>query len=149
MHPFIFQHNLTRLQAPGLFAYRLGVLNTLICIMFLAGTVAYTWAGISNEGELISWALFYGIFSGAQLSLTPTIIATALAPNLMVLGTLSGMMTFMCALGVLIGNPIAGALHDQGWVAIETFCGTCLVVASLMQVVVRVLLKGWSLKAWV
>ena len=40
------------------------------------------------------------------------------------------MQSVPAAVGLLIGNPIAGAVKDRGWVGLEVFSG-CFVLAAL------------------
>lgn len=53
----------------------------------------------------------YGFASGAIVSLLPAVVAR-LNPNMAILGTRMGMCFTFAGTGLLIGNPIAGALSD-------------------------------------
>ena len=111
---------------PGLLADRLGSLNTLLPISFVASVMAFAWTGIRNVAGTIVLASIYGYASGAIVSLPPTILAK-LTPNMGVLGTRMGMSFTFAGTGLLIGNPIAGALlsHDGTvcWEA-QLFCAS-------------------------
>ncbi|KAB8264262.1 major facilitator superfamily domain-containing protein [Aspergillus pseudonomiae] len=96
---------------PGLVADRLGSLNTIIPMGLGAAVLAYAWIGIKNLAGTIVFACLYGFFSGAIVSLPPTIVAR-LSPNMNIVGTRMGMCFTFAGLGLLIGNPIAGALLD-------------------------------------
>jgi MFS family permease len=96
---------------PGLVADRFGSLNTIIPMALSAAILAYAWMGIKNIAGTIVFACLYGFASGAIVSLPPTIVAR-LSPNMSIVGTRMGMCFTFAGLGLLIGNPIAGALLD-------------------------------------
>lgn len=66
------------------------------------------------------------------------VVWAALSPNLKVLGTRIGMMTVPMAVGLLIGNPIAGALvHGSSFTGLQVFCGITVVLAGLFLLAAR------------
>ena len=75
-------------------------------------------------------------FSGALVSLPPTVVAT-LCPNMGVIGTRIGMFLFPTSIGLLIGNPIAGAILKSGWVDIQAFCGTIAAMTTILVTAAR------------
>lgn len=97
--------------APGILADHFGSLNTIIPISLIAAVLAFAWIVIRNEAGTIVFAILYGFASGAIVSLPATILAR-LTSNLSILGTRMGMSFTFAGLGLLIGNPIAGALLD-------------------------------------
>ena len=121
---------------PGLLADRIGSLNTIIPISLIATVLAFAWIGIKNEAGTIVFAIIYGYASGAIVSLPPTILAK-ITPNLNIVGTRMGMCFSFAGLGLLIGNPIAGALLDlkhmvfwksQLFSAVTVLTGSCFFV---------------------
>ncbi|KAJ5690172.1 Major facilitator superfamily domain general substrate transporter [Penicillium macrosclerotiorum] len=127
--------------APGLIADRIGSLNTALPITFMAAVLAFAWIGIRNEPGTIVFACLYGFASGATVSLPPTILAR-LTPDMSVVGTRMGMCFAFAALGLLIGNPIAGALlnleHAIFWKA-QLFSALMVGVGTLFFAVLRIL----------
>ncbi|KAM0123635.1 hypothetical protein ACHAO1_011250, partial [Botrytis cinerea] len=89
--------------------------------------------------------MFYGFFSGALTSLSPN-LAVALSPDMSVLGVRLGMLLIPISVGILVGNPIAGALESYGWIALQTFTAALLMASFVVGIVVRVLMYGKSLK---
>ena len=71
--------------------------------------LAFAWLGITNAPGFWVFCVLYGFFSGAIVSLPPTVIAT-LSPDMSLVGTRMGMSFTAAGLGLLIGNPIAGAI---------------------------------------
>nr|POE77774.1 aspyridones efflux protein apdf [Quercus suber] len=126
---------------PAFFADRVGFLRVLTVTTLISSIIAFCWLGLTSTsaGGVIVWALFYGAFSGTFVSLqTPTV--ASITPDLSMVGGRIGMSSFCLALGVLIGNPVAGVLHESnGWVGLQTFCGACLLVAAALTAVTLVL----------
>lgn len=58
------------------------------------------------------------------------------------IGVRVGMLLFPIAVGLLIGNPIAGAvLEDGGWVGLRVFCASVIALSGGFVIVAR-LAKG-------
>ncbi|KAJ5640871.1 MFS monocarboxylate transporter [Penicillium herquei] len=126
---------------PGLIADRVGSLNTLIPVNLIATIMAFAWMGIHNEAGAIVFACIYGFASGAIVSLPPTILLR-LSPNLAIVGTRMGMAFTFAGLGLLIGNPIAGALLNLEqaifWKA-QLFCAIMVVTGLFFFTWLRLL----------
>jgi MFS family permease len=60
-------------------------------------------------GGLVVFAILYGFVSGAVVSL-PSAVVASLAPSMNLVGTWMGMSFCFAAIGILIGNPIAGTI---------------------------------------
>lgn len=137
--------------APGILADHFGSLNTIIPISFIAAVLAFAWIGIRNEAGTIVFAILYGFASGAIVSLPATILAR-LTSNMSILGTRMGMSFTFAGLGLLIGNPIAGALLDiEGaifWKG-QLFSAVMVVVGTGSFCLLRILKwnqgEGWKL----
>ena len=64
------------------------------------------------------------------MSVTAPALAT-LSNDMSLVGTHMGMSYGFGALGLLIGNPVAGVLLDRyGWIGLAAFCGTASVLAA-------------------
>lgn len=122
---------------PNFFADKTGPLNMLIVCNGCAAIVAYCWLAISNTPGVIVFCVLYGFFSGTFVSLQPTAVVT-LSPSLGVFGTRMGMNTCFCGLGILVGNPVAGAIMGGGcWLGTVLFCACCLTLGTAFAVVAR------------
>lgn len=128
----------------GVAADRLGCFNVLVPSTFLASVIAYTWVAIGDTPGLIVFAVLYGLFSGIFLSLPPTATVN-LSPSLDVIGVRIGMTVFVASVGVAIGNPIAGALLEHGWLGLQVWAASCLALGALFMAAARVSKVGWSL----
>lgn len=85
--------------------------------------------------------------SGAVVALIPVVMAT-LAPDIKILGTRLGMLSVPMALGLLVGNPIAGAMVGLGrFLGLQLFCGCTVILSALLLAAGRVV-KGLSSSTW-
>ncbi|KAJ5370752.1 Major facilitator superfamily domain general substrate transporter [Penicillium cataractarum] len=133
--------------APGILADHIGSLNTIIPISFIAAVLAFAWIGIRNEAGTIVFAILYGFASGAIVSLPATILAR-LTSNMSILGTRMGMSFTFAGLGLLIGNPIAGALRGVFWKG-QLFSAVMVAVGTVSFCLLRILKwkqgEGWKI----
>ncbi|GLA15336.1 hypothetical protein AnigIFM62618_001856 [Aspergillus niger] len=97
--------------APNMLADRLGSLNVMIFVSLVVTVLAFAWMGIHSNAGAIVFAVIYGFASGTVVALMPPVLAL-LCPDMAVVGTWMGMSFVFAGLGILIGNPIAGALLD-------------------------------------
>jgi MFS family permease len=128
---------------PGLLADKYGSLELIVVCTLASAIIGYVGIVIKSLGGLIVYSLIYGFLSGAVVSL-PSAVVAMLAPSMQLVGTWMGMSFFFAALGILIGNPIAGSIIDVeknqfggGFV----FSGTLVMVAGVLFV----LTKAWKI----
>ena len=58
------------------------------------------------------------------------------------------MMFGTTVFGLLIGNPIAGALVIRSWLELQVFFRGCLAMGTVRFVAVRVVKDGIALRVW-
>ncbi|EME85210.1 uncharacterized protein MYCFIDRAFT_65738 [Pseudocercospora fijiensis CIRAD86] len=122
---------------PNFFADKTGPLNMLIPTSALAAVLAFCWIAVDGLAGLLVFCIMYGLFSGTFVSLPPTTVVS-LSPSLSVVGTRMGMSFSFAAFGVLVGNPVAGAiLTSRGWLGLQLFCACSVVAAASVCVVAR------------
>ncbi|KAL8883867.1 MAG: hypothetical protein Q9215_007961 [Flavoplaca cf. flavocitrina] len=123
---------------PPLIAHRLGAYSTFLPSLFVTALIGFNWISVHSVEGIVVFSIFYGSFSGAVLALPPTVIV-ALSPNVRFAGTRIGMSFGAAGLGVLVGNPIYGAIVDipsgkfvgaQGFAAGMMMAGSGLILAS-------------------
>lgn len=127
--------------APSFIADFIGPLNVLSICTLIAGLLGFCWIAIpsgATVGGLVVWALLYGAFSGAFVSLQPSTVVS-ITDDLSIVGGRLGMNTFCAAIGLLIGTPIAGVIleKDPSWIGLQVFCGTTLLLGGGLVVVTR------------
>lgn len=118
---------------PGLLADRFGALEMLTLCTLGAAVLAYVGVVINTLGGLIGFAIVYGFLSGAVVSL-PSAVAATLTPDMQLVGTWMGMSFCFAAMGILIGNPIAGDIiqvPDDKFAGGFIFSGSLVMAAGL------------------
>lgn len=132
---------------PAFVADFMGPLNVLSVCTVCAGLLGFCWIAVHHTlGGLIIWALLYGAFSGAFVSLQPSTVVS-ITDDLSTVGGRLGVNTFCAALGILVGNPIAGAIVDSSWIGLQSFCGGTLLLSSVLVLITRWSIVGWQVKS--
>ena len=133
---------------PNYIADKTGPLNVLTPAAFITATVGFAWIAANNVGGVAAISLLYGFFSGALVSLPPPTIVH-LSPRLDVVGTRLGMTFFVAGLGLLVGNPVAGAIlgdsKDPSFLGVQLFCACCVMAAGVLLLVARIAKTGMKL----
>jgi predicted MFS family arabinose efflux permease len=107
-----------------------GVFPVVSLFCLLTGMLVFIWGSVHNLGGVVSFGFFYGMFSGGLAGLQP-IAAQHLAP-IHLIGTRAGMILIFDAVGVLVGNPIAGAILNSRseFEGVQAFGGSFLLVGG-------------------
>lgn len=132
---------------PGLVADRVGrfnvmILTSLICSILTL--VLWLKAG-TNVSAIICYAVFFGFWSGAAISLTPVCISQVCATE--DYGKRSGTTFMVSSIGTLTGIPIAGAIQQRdhgGYSGIIIFGGVLYLAATAAFIIARGVCRGWS-----
>ncbi|KAI0032639.1 putative MFS monocarboxylate transporter [Vararia minispora EC-137] len=136
---------------PNIAADRIGSVNTIGPCVLVCGLLVFCWPAIHSLGALVAFALLYGFFAGTFVSLTSAALVN-LTEDMRLVGTRVG-MSFTCAgAGILIGNPVAGALINipAGDFARMQFFSAALVMASgCLFVAARFAKVGMRWDAWI
>ena len=132
---------------PNFLADKTGPLTMLTFCACATGTLALAWLAVHSIGGFMTFCVLYGVFSGSLVSLPPAAIAS-LTDDHSRLGTRLGMTFTLAGFGLLIGNPVAGALVNlkkgEFWKAI-VFNGVSVLVAAVLLLAARVARAGWRL----
>ncbi|AEO60318.1 hypothetical protein MYCTH_2022670, partial [Thermothelomyces thermophilus ATCC 42464] len=111
---------------PNYFADRTGPFNIMLPASACSALLAFSWIGIRSPAGLVVFCALYGFTSGSFVSLPAPAIAS-LTPSLSVLGARIGMSFSLTAIGILVGNPIGGAIlrsgSGSGWVGLQCWAG--------------------------
>ncbi|TFY75972.1 hypothetical protein EWM64_g8040 [Hericium alpestre] len=97
---------------PSLAADRWGRFNVAIPMTMVSGLLIFAMFGATNVHGLIGFAIVYGFFSGAWMSLTAPVL-TLFANSVDEVGIRIGFGMFAFSFALLTGNPISGALLES------------------------------------
>jgi predicted MFS family arabinose efflux permease len=136
---------------PGYVADRFGAFNTmcgtsLTCCVFIFAL--WLTAG-ANEAAITAFAIIFGFWSGAAISLTPVCVASVC--KIEDYGKRNGTTFAISSFGALVGIPIAGALlqtNGGGYWSLIVFSGASYFAAFLAFLATRVVAGGWSWKVF-
>jgi MFS family permease len=122
---------------PNFLADKTGPFIMLVPCSLISAILAFVWIGIKNTGGIIVFCILYGFFSGTFVSLPPTTVVS-LSPNMGVVGTRMGMSFSFAGFGLLVGNPVAGAILKSGsWVGVQAFCGAAVAISTVTMAIAR------------
>ena len=108
--------------------------------------MALIWLGIKSSTGIVVFCLLFGFFSGSFVSLFVPVVAGALCPNLNGLGVRLGMLLVPSAVGLLIGDPIAGAIRRSSWLGLQVYCAVAIGLSTLCLFLVRFMKVGMNVR---
>lgn len=127
---------------PGLLADHIGTMNTLMICGPATLILVFAWVVIHNTAGILVFSVLYGFSSGGFVSLQSPTVAH-MCPEIDHVGTWLGMVAFVSGLGILIGNPVAGAILTHGsWVGIQCLSGAFTLVGAILLVGARCAKSG-------
>lgn len=117
---------------PGLVADRIGTMNTLLISGFITVILVFSWVAITSTAGILIFSILYGFGSGGFVALQSPTVAH-LCPEVDLVGTWLGMIAFLSGLGMLIGNPISGAILAHGsWTGLQCFSGAFTMIGIVL-----------------
>ena len=134
---------------PNLFSGKVGLMNMIVLDTFAAAILGFAWIGIDSVAGITVFAILYGFFAGAYVSLIPPVLVE-LTPDMTVVGTWLGMSLFVAAFGLLIGTPIAGSLvniEKKQFVAAQGFTGGVILMGALLMLM-ALIIQARKMKSW-
>jgi len=123
---------------PNATADRIGSFNTIIPVTVIIGALVFVMFAATTPGGLIVFAIIYGIFSGAFISLLPPMLASfSRSPDEM--GLRIGFGYCFSALAMLTGTPIDGALlgPEDHWAKPIIFSGVVMLAGAVFMIAAR------------
>ncbi|KAJ7231881.1 major facilitator superfamily domain-containing protein [Mycena haematopus] len=128
--------------AGGIVSDRIGPLNVMIPMTFVAAGMTFAWPRARTQTSLIVIAALYGVVSGVYVSTFPL----PLFPmgDVEDIGRRTGMALTLAALGALAGPPISGAINTAtgGFDAVGYYAGGTILAAVVLLVMTRQLSIG-------
>ena len=141
--PILMAGSLPGRLAPNILAASyVGNVNMIVLMVMLCSVLSFYWIAMGHGGpaRVVVFALFYGFTSGGVVSLIPPVVVST-APTKQKLATRMGMALTCASLGVLIGNPVAGAIlsahSSENFKGVQIFAGVVLMAASLAFLIVK------------
>lgn len=130
-------------------ADHVGRFNTAIVFSLLSTLAVWAfWVPLHGSiAGIITFAVLYGIFSGAVIALTPALVAQI--SEVHEIGVRTGILYGFLGLITLAGNLSAGAIVDESgdqFLGLKVFCGSWIVVGFVFIIWTRVSINGWKLK---
>jgi predicted MFS family arabinose efflux permease len=127
---------------PGVMADKVGRFNTICIFGASTGVLLLCWIAVKSNAAIIVFAVFYGFFSGAIVSLMSPCIAH-LSPTPSHIGTYLGMGMAVISLAGLTGTPITGALidHYKSYTQAAIFRGVSTLVGAALVLVTKLMLE--------
>ncbi|EIN07031.1 MFS general substrate transporter [Punctularia strigosozonata HHB-11173 SS5] len=127
----------------GYMADKIGALNIMIPFTLLAGVLTYIWPFLHSKSAYIALAIFYGIGSGAFVSLivSPVMLMGEIGD----VGRRVGLFFTIAAIGALSGPPISGAINNAtgNFKPVGVYAGSAVMVAVGLMILTRhILLQG-------
>lgn len=127
-------------------ADKVGRFNVMIVMVLLSSVVVFAlWLPGRGDGAFISFAVLFGITSGAGIGLAPVLV-TNISPR-EELGFRLGTILAIAAVGTLTSPPIAGAIvGDDGgsYTFAAVFSGINFALTGVGIGWLRVRLAGWK-----
>jgi MFS family permease len=156
MRPELAQYLIAILNAGSLFgrllsgilADKLGKYNVFVGATALAGIFTLAmWIPAKGDASIIAYAVIFGFFSGAYVSLIGALVAQVSPPA--EIGYRTGLVFLVCSVSGLITNPIAGQIMESTssrWTGLKAFAGSMLIAGTLVLIACRLSFTGLHLR---
>jgi MFS family permease len=132
----------------GWISDKLGKYNTFVASCYMSGILIIAmWIPAKSTGLIVAFAVLFGIFSGAYISLMAALVSQ-ISP-IDELGYRNGLVFFGGAIGGLVTSPIAGAILEGpgSWVGLKVFAGVMMLGGTTAVLATRLLKTGPKLNA--
>lgn len=127
-------------------ADKIGAINANILASAACVVLLFAWTAIKSAAGIYVFCILYGFFSAGLIALPATVAATSLCPDLKQFAVRITMLLVVSGVGLLIGNPIAGAILPKSWVGLQGFSGALVLGGLFFTIASRVAKVGWALR---
>ena len=124
-------------------ADKFGKYNVFIVVCYITGIVVLAlWIPASGNAAIITFAILFGFFSGAYVSLIPALVAQISPPK--EIGFRTGLVFLLSSFGGLTTGPIAGAIlaNHGGWLGLKVFAGAFCLAGTTFVLAARFYFTG-------
>jgi MFS family permease len=121
----------------GIFADKYGRMGMLRLCMLASGICTLCWMSAVTFSHILAYAIFYGFFAGAIISLEPGVCSELFSCK--DIGAVIGTMYMATSVGNLLSSPIGGFLYDAygNYYAAIAVSGGLLVISALVMMLVK------------
>ncbi|KAL4781315.1 major facilitator superfamily domain-containing protein [Aspergillus varians] len=125
---------------------KIGRYNAFIIVCYLTGIMVLAlWIPANSDQAIIAFAVLFGFFSGAYISLIAALIVQ-ISP-LREIGIRTGLVFLLASIGGLTTGPMAGRiLGESGWNGVKIFSGVLCLAGTTFVLAARIKLAGPGLK---
>ncbi|KAI1157750.1 monocarboxylate permease-like protein [Nemania serpens] len=130
----------------GFYADRIGSIHVQDLVAFIAAILTYALLAVHTVAGLVVYSVLFGFTAGTFTGLPATGVVS-LSTDKSKIGTRLGMTLAYLSVGVLVGNPIAGAIlgRNGNWTGLIAFCASLFVISGGTIVASRIMKVGWRL----
>jgi predicted MFS family arabinose efflux permease len=130
----------------GFYTDKVGSINVQTIVAVSSAILTFCLIAIRSTGGLIVYSLLYGFLAGVFMGL-PAVGVARLSEDHSKIGIRLGMTLGFVDFGVLVSNPIAGAIlaEDGSWTGLIVWCGVLLTASTLSMAASRIVKVGWRL----
>jgi MFS family permease len=131
----------------GFYADKVGSINFQTVVAASSAILTFCLIAIRSAAGLIVYSLLYGFSAGAFMGL-PAAGVVRLSEDHSKIGIRIGMTLGFVGFGVLVSNPIAGAILavDGSWTGLIVWCGALLTASTLSMAASRIVKVGYGLR---
>ncbi|KAL2377573.1 hypothetical protein RJZ90_006622 [Blastomyces dermatitidis] len=117
----------------------MGLINVQTIVACTGAILAFCLIVIRNSSGLVTYYIIYGFSAGAFMGL-PAAGVVNLSADKSKIGARLGMSLAVVGCGVLVSNPIAGAILGGrgGWVGLIVWCGALLMASFISMAASRI-----------
>jgi predicted MFS family arabinose efflux permease len=133
---------------PSALADVIGATHVLAATTLLSGILAFCAITLKASASTVIWAIIFGSTAGAFMGL-PAAGVVSISNSRNNIGARLGMTLGSVGCGVLVAEPIAGAIlgrPDGGWLGLVSWSGTLMLAGFLLLVTARISKVGYKIR---
>lgn len=130
----------------GELADRFGRFNVTILLTLASAVLISCWVTMKSLGAMYAFSILFGFLSGGVLPLGSACVAQ-ITSDMGHIGLRIGFMMAFCSIGVIGGNPVAGAIFDiwpdeSEWLIFSLISGGLTFIGGVLLLLTRIAFGG-------
>jgi predicted MFS family arabinose efflux permease len=133
--------------SPSVIADHIGPVHVLAVTALFSGVLAFAMLAVETSAGIIAWAIVFGSTAGAFMGL-PAAGIVSVSKSRVNIGARLGMTLGTVGCGVVIAEPIAGAILDRpggGWLGLVAWSGSLMLLGWLFVTAARIAKVGFTI----